>query len=100
MCAHAAEPDPRNLRWMQCVIRPLVKNHFYRAATDDDARRQQNADVVNLGQRKAEAMALAAKPEEDLEEAQRVTEAVPPEVDAADFADDGIDAMNDHCLRS
>ena len=45
------------------------------------------------------ATALAAKPEEDLEEAQCVAQAVPPQVNAPDFADDGIDAMNDHYLR-
>src|SRR5688572_12844956 len=80
---------------MFLVERPFVTEDDEGAAADEHARREQERELVDLGERQAEPLAMTPEREMRVDEAEGVAQAVPPQMDRTDRQEDRIDPMNE-----
>ena len=102
MGRHSAEPPGGNQMEAIPIERPFVEGDLDRAAADEHAGGDEQAQAPHLPRRQPERSVTASEEEMQFQESQREAEAVPPEVDAADVEQYRVDTVRvrsqHHCL--
>lgn len=78
---------------MLAVEGPLVEGHLHQPPAGQHARAEQQRERVDLRSPQVEPAAHAHHVEMQLDEAERIAQPVPPEVDSVELAEDGIDGV-------
>ena len=102
MRGHATKPQGRNQLEMLAIERPFVERHFDGPTADEHADAHEQAQRVDLPARQRQLPAMSGGEEMNLQEAECVTEPVPPEAQRADLEEhriDGVDVRTQHEVR-
>jgi hypothetical protein len=91
---HSAEPHGRYQRRVLTVERPFVERDLDGAAAGEDAGGEEDRESPDVAPRQTERPAVAHQEPQNVQEAERETKTVPPEVEAAHVGDHGIDVVN------
>jgi hypothetical protein len=75
--------------------RPLVERDFDEPSPKQDANRQEQRQIEDVGSGQTEALAVAPGEQVHLQETECVAQPVPPQVYARNRSDDGIDAVHE-----
>ena len=75
------------------VERPLVEGDLDGATADQHPDRDEQAQAPRLARRQTQLSIASSQKQMQLEESEGEAEAVPPEMDAADVEQDGVDPM-------
>ena len=94
---HAAEPPGRNQVQVIAVEGPFVEGDLDRASAHQHAGGDEQAQAPHLAGRQPQFPPTAPEEQMQLDESEGETEAVPPEVDAADVEQYRVETM---CVRS
>src|SRR3990170_2139789 len=77
------------------VVAPLIKDDLDRPREDQDAKRDENAQVIHLSICPSETFLCPLEPQIDSHETQAIRQAVVPELQAEDLGEQGVEPVDE-----